>query len=436
VNPTTRGGSPVVLVTDAVTGAVTEHRTPALPGPDEAFVILEAGAGRTHVFALSKVVPLPGPGRFLVRTRYAWEGGTIESPEVPVEIAPGEPLALCRESLTGGFAGAMLCAWADRETLWLTSIDVGGAPRFESSVDLGPAPGAPFALSVPPHALPVRQHVAWVDGDGLRMRTAWHGVMEPGPRIELGGPGFSIVAPLIEDGVGADMPGAEALLVRDGGGGWECAVVPLAAGHGPIDRRRFEGPAPVWGRTVVRSDGLRCSLFLRDGSAAGEALEGAVAPWAPRRGPERLHEAMRVPGRFLAADLALLGDERVSAAILAGGADGSRVALHRFEIGWDGTTVARGAHEIVLERAPARAVVRIDGTGEPCALLLDRGRGLAFMGPDGHLRMLDAGGLRQDGPLELCFAEERVPVVLFARDGVGLSTLPLGPVTTRRPPPT
>lgn len=443
VDPQCAGGGPVVHVVP-LDAAPPEHAVaqwvPSLPGGQEPLVTLEPGARREHAVGPGRPLVLPGPGRYAVHVEYAWRDGSARSEPVEVHVSPASLEALACHGRSGGTQSPSLCLLGERGPtgvqLRLATLDHDGPLALGPVVALGPVPrGAAVALSVPPQALPTRQHVAYVDGSTLHAFVHAHGHVTRQAQA-LPAPGFHVLGSPVEDAYeDGRLPGCEALLARDDAAGWALGVVALD-GSRALPGPTSSGARPSLACTAAAPDGERITLAFGAGAGRpdGPHAHGYAIRWARGRGVHAVERLGERPGVALALDLVITRDRHAVGAALVRAPDRARVEVHVLGLDPSHARAASGSRTYVVEGEVEHAAVRLDAGGRPHVVLATHDGRLHGFGPGGEHRVLDLAPGTAGPPYALVLAGDRTPVLLYGAPGVGLRMHALGPLPRARGP--
>lgn len=449
INPECENGAPILLMWELESGRMQRYVEPTAPGTLAPEVDVPAGARRQWRVDLSKDVAKHVallPGRYELVARLAWKGGEASSAAVTITVRGTRPRQLCRETLTGGFAGDTLCAYVDADgpagLAWLARVDTSGWPRCVAATALGPAPAdRPLTLSVPAHALATRQYLAWVDGAELAWIAHAHGRVHAS-RARTPWDRFELVAPLLEDPFTPERPQlVDALLLRVGAVGLELRRATLGArpDFGPV--LAVPGRAPQYARTAYGSGGQRITLLAQPASSQqGEpsAVELSCMCWAYQRDPVDILSVGTIAGVLVSADMAVLANDTIAgAAVFAvpSRRGGTRYACWRFALSFAGEIAGQPSVWLSDGFERRRTRVRVDARGSAWLVSVDAAGHVLLEDDAGGVRPIDIPPLRDDSPIDLIFAEQTIPVLVWSKPGVGLQFHPLGPVARQRPAP-
>ena len=307
-----------------------------------------------------------------------------------------------------------------------------GEADFISTVRLADVPKAAVpVLSAPAGRAPHAQYVGWIDDAKLGVAIHQMGRVET-RALDLGAPGYQLVAPLLEVPFAPDMPAhAEALLAREAPGGFQLVVARLHQDEGLGDAVAVDAPPFVWAHTLQRTDLGRSTLFFVPRQRGDERVLTLLhASWRPGGTPEHLLPVGTWAGVLLAADQRLGANGMgVGAAILDVGHEAPSYVVQRWRVLPDGRfeegTLSRV--EWPYDAPIEQAIERVDPFGGAHALLRG-GPGGRFHAwrPGGHVSPLaddlaatEAGSAPMP-PADIYFLDQTDPVIVFSDPRAGL----------------
>jgi hypothetical protein len=428
-----------VRVVDIRTGLPTLHRelppggTPPTP---PATVQLAPGKKAAGTFLLQDLVPELAPGKYELSVIATYDGTkTAESTPVVLEVKSTVPVNPSLVACDGGVSGVVYAAWVNtlpeppqvvRSVLDVLPGGTGSSVLPVATPLLRVAP----VISAPPHGEVVHAHfVGWLEGDAFWFvhADADGVVLKP---AKLGGVPLNaeIVEPLHHD-ADAESPTGAALLVTESerGNSFGLQRIELSSRKAVLKERvELPGSRPLWIRSVAKPEQPKSVLYV---IAVERNLQLCRVTWPGEPGgPPQARKLHEWAGTFAAAH-AVPRDDGVAGACLSWVAreDGEHLVLEPWRITDKGEFVRD-------EEAPAadvgwangeirRALVRIDGDGDPVCLLQD---GTALW----HIR--DADGLRPVGgrharttsSVDLAFlVGESTPVIVVGTLGRGLEMI-------------
>jgi len=450
VNLANTRATPWLLVKNLESGEINEWSMPVPPEIVPPSATLASGEVLKDEFFLHQRLNIYGTGIFEIKARYTFGASTVDSPAIRLEVLSTSPRALTIASLRGGPALLSYCAWIDAErdkgVLWVTALSLSGQPRFEESIRLAELPlTSKPVLSIPPNTIPNRQWVGWIDGDEFHYTAHDTDEIARGS-IKLVATGYKLVAPLFEEPFCAGKPQeAQALLIKSIDSGWEMQAAHL--GHNPAllsEPINVKGAPPLWARSAYRSDLQRRTFFL-----VADHLEGGLprvhltmSRWGFNEVPGLPTRVSSWTGRLLASDLCLTGDDSiVGAAVLCReDTDGPTYLIQRWRLGADDSFVEEQSQPLVwsgTEGFLERAILRINTQGDPFLLLQRRDGIWIYAGGDGQVKHISPDLEFMKVPLDVCFADHNVPIVVHPEAHVGLKIdhlLPEKHSTTSGPP--
>jgi hypothetical protein len=424
---------PSFILTNTQTGEITEYARLNIPGSTPFIRTIERGETWEAEFRLSYRFQFPSAGLFEVKTRFDWEGGSIESNAVEIDVVRTSPLHRAIETTGGGPVGDLFCAWVNEEDhgggLWLSLISAQDEVRFQGSQRICDiALNARPLLSIPPNTSPTSQYIGWIERQSLNFCIHTHGQIRK-REILLGENGYSIVPPLLEDPLvlPIEYQNAEALLQRQTENGWELRVVSLAENSQKYEPLVMDGRLPRQGYTAYRSDNKRRTVFWQqDFADKGPAVVLSIAMWGKSESLTPPQVQAEWAGEFVAADQSLTDDDSIVGAVLLHNIVGGK---HNYELrSWrldpnDNFTESAVAPFIwnsssIIEKA----VVRIRSDENIFAIFQFVGENLWRKAYGSNETMLMPQSIRKiGGEIDVFFVAQSVPAILYTDPERGLN---------------
>lgn len=442
INSEHQGAGPALLVLDATTRAVRRYAELQPPGAEPMELDVAAGAAMTTNFSFGHRIELPGPGRYELASEYSWEGGTLRSAPVRVQVRPAQPRAISCASVAGGRGGDLFVAWRNDEPkptggVWLSRITTTERARFIDSRLLADSPRDAVPLvSIPASGQPGRQCVVWRNREQLEYAIHARTKITTG-RLELG-EGGHLCGPPLEDPHTAqpdpDRRGFEILWIRPNQAGWALHLIPIASDRQRQAPTQVHGPSPTNVLTTYDRNGARTTWFLRSipDSRGQPTTELSATAWPLALGltPRPPTLMVRWRGQIMTASVAQRPDDSAFGVALINGSAGQSMIVHRWRSGPQGFEELDPDELGWPSNDPIEfGVLRVAQDGRWYALVRSKRGAWGWCQRGQSAQFLPAKYADVRSPLDIFFVDGTIPALVYTRARCGLCVHMLGLLT-------